>query len=1349
MGPTEERARELRVLTDAVDWGAVDHAYGFATDVPHILHDLVVGSAAERKHALWQLWGNVTHQGTRYEAAVPTLPLLVAIAHRHLAPCRSEMLDLAVGLLVGFEESYVAGGYDWSQLEPAGGLLDRLQRAFDREAASFVALLADEATSVRAAAARCLGWVRDGDTPTPALRARYAGETDPNVRASILFALAMRGESADAEAALEDANVVVRGMAAVALVRARGKDAPPTAKAATLALSTEEAAWPIPFLHGGIGELASTVAESIEGASEDPEVVGALVGALRKASASRGLAQAQLLVRAAFPKPLAGPLTALQHDAVRALVEADAAWLVLNVADTLEERGLPRRREELAEIAGLAVAIDHAHVELLTAEMLEPRLPKPALDMFEKLAREGSAEPRVWRGVGRLRRALGGDALEALRRAHALDGEDRETLFHLAELDVIDAALGWLDALDVGAGESARVATLRARRLREAGRLDEAWRVLEDARRRAPSSFDIMIAYATIADLRGDGATAREGYQRATELEPADVIAWANLGNLALREGRFDDAVAPCTRAIAVDPDFMPGYGDLAAAYRGLGAHANAVRTLDAAVARKGSGPELRYDRACSLVALGHLGDARRDLWDVFGRDATLRDHALGDPDLAPLHDAILAWTGTPPADAPRALVPSAWSATPRSLPSPSGVVEWTVLEGARLKVAGSFDQIGVPSGTFACIDRAGERLAAPRCRRGATSTVIPDGTGGFFVGGFWAMTDGAAGGGLVRFDGEGRLDARWRERFGGVACKRLARHGGVVFAALKGGAFGDRVTLVAIDRDTLEVVWRPAFDGNVSALAVDDDALVVGGDFSTADGAPRRGVAIFDLATRTLRDVAPPAFARLPAAIALTSDRIYVGTTTNVQRSGIADALVALDRERGEIVWRPEVGPFRGEVKALLVHAGALVVGGRFTLFDGARRNAFAVVGLPDHVLRPTTVTPAVEPAPHPNAVYLWGNEVDALAADGDGFLVAGALGDGRKIVRVDGRGNERDLPVRINGRIAALAAEGEPVAIAGGFSMVGEPAAPSAAAIDLASGDVVPWSLPAPGSFGASDAAGTVIAQRAESFPHATTITYRGDDGTAWTTTTNGAVASFALDAEHVYLAGSFTRVGAVPRHYVACLTRAGAVTDLRLDLDKPALGIARVGDRILVGGSFSRVGQERTGPLVALDAKSGAPIPLSVTLSGSVRVLAVGPEHVFVAGSFETKRGPLAKNALLFERAAFTPKAVPIVLGAKYGNGVLGRAAITEGTIVFSGEFTQVNGVARDGLAAVDFDGNLSDWAPKIVLVGGSPAIRSLAVGGGRLVVGGTFHVADTEPLQANLAVFEARGEKAPGE
>jgi hypothetical protein len=92
-GVASARVQDLIDALDAVDWSALNHAYGPAVDVPTLLFAVDTGTDDVRAHAWWELWGNIHHQGTVYEATLPTVPFIEAIARTRDHPDRVEALS--------------------------------------------------------------------------------------------------------------------------------------------------------------------------------------------------------------------------------------------------------------------------------------------------------------------------------------------------------------------------------------------------------------------------------------------------------------------------------------------------------------------------------------------------------------------------------------------------------------------------------------------------------------------------------------------------------------------------------------------------------------------------------------------------------------------------------------------------------------------------------------------------------------------------------------------------------------------------------------------------------------------------------------------------------------------------------------------------------------------------------------------------------------------------------------------------------------------------------------------------------------------------------------------------------
>src|SRR5688572_2087947 len=85
----------------AINWSALQHAYGPATDVPDQLRKLASLDAEDRKRARWQLYGNIYHQGSVYEATSYAVPFLLEILRAPDTQEKHELLALLQAIAEG------------------------------------------------------------------------------------------------------------------------------------------------------------------------------------------------------------------------------------------------------------------------------------------------------------------------------------------------------------------------------------------------------------------------------------------------------------------------------------------------------------------------------------------------------------------------------------------------------------------------------------------------------------------------------------------------------------------------------------------------------------------------------------------------------------------------------------------------------------------------------------------------------------------------------------------------------------------------------------------------------------------------------------------------------------------------------------------------------------------------------------------------------------------------------------------------------------------------------------------------------------------------------------------------
>ncbi|WP_406177036.1 hypothetical protein [Streptomyces sp. NBC_00996] len=90
---------------DNVQWHALTHAYGSAEDVPELIRALYQDDEETAGEAIYELYGNIHHQGTVYPASAPAVPFL-AHAARHAPGKRDELLML-LAVLADHDPAYV------------------------------------------------------------------------------------------------------------------------------------------------------------------------------------------------------------------------------------------------------------------------------------------------------------------------------------------------------------------------------------------------------------------------------------------------------------------------------------------------------------------------------------------------------------------------------------------------------------------------------------------------------------------------------------------------------------------------------------------------------------------------------------------------------------------------------------------------------------------------------------------------------------------------------------------------------------------------------------------------------------------------------------------------------------------------------------------------------------------------------------------------------------------------------------------------------------------------------------------------------------------------------------------
>jgi tetratricopeptide (TPR) repeat protein len=172
-----------------------------------------------------------------------------------------------------------------------------------------------------------------------------------------------------------------------------------------------------------------------------------------------------------------------------------------------------------------------------------------------------------------------------------------------------------------------------ARRLRDAGRLDEALSTLRDALRASPHDPILYSDAGTVCLLSNNVELAVDCFERAIGLCPQFATAHYNLGAALERQGRAQEAIAEHRRAIAFLPGLGNAYSRLGNLLQAQGEQAEAIECFRRARELLTNPADQDLEEAKLLLAEGRHADAEPKLRSVVLADpANSLAHAmLGD----------------------------------------------------------------------------------------------------------------------------------------------------------------------------------------------------------------------------------------------------------------------------------------------------------------------------------------------------------------------------------------------------------------------------------------------------------------------------------------------------------------------------------------------------------------------------------------------------------------------------------------------------------------------------------------------------------------------------------------------
>ncbi len=464
------------------------------------------------------------------------------------------------------------------------------------------------------------------------------------------------------------------------------------------------------------------------------------------------------------------------------------------------------------------------------------------------------------------------------------------------------------------------------------------------------------------------------------------------------------------------------------------------------------------------------------------------------------------------------------------------------------------------------------------------------------------------------------------------------------------------------------------------------------------------------------------------------------------------------------------------GVVRAIVVQPdGRLIVGGNFTSINGVPRQFLARLnpdGTVDPSWDPSPSDPVTQLAANDHAIFVLGSftniggldriglaklnlsdgTLDAvwdphpnrppatLAVNGAEVFISGGFssvgGQSRMALAklsADGVGTvDAEWNPGMAGSASAMAVDGPYLYVGGYYYQIGGVDRTSLARLTTSGAGVVDpvWAprMSAGTTVGAILPDGTNVYVESMSGLQRFSTLGTGPVDTAWGPLPSSMVYVLLKDGAHLYVGGSFSSVGSLPRRGLARISlEAGTVDpswDANLDQDVWALALSGAG--LYVGGAFEHAGNALGLGLARVDPDSAQRDPTfapRVQLPGHVFALAVQPEgHLIVGGRFAFA-GDVPRQNL----ARTHPDGSLDLAWAPHANSTVTRLLVHGEDLFVAGHFTIMGGLSRYRLAKVSLAGaGATDptWNPNMDTDINSHVL-DLAALGTNLFVGGFWN------------------------
>lgn len=520
-----------------------------------------------------------------------------------------------------------------------------------------------------------------------------------------------------------------------------------------------------------------------------------------------------------------------------------------------------------------------------------------------------------------------------------------------------------------------------------------------------------------------------------------------------------------------------------------------------------------------------------------------------------------------------------------------NGPVSSILQNGNSVYLAGEFNYVGpsVPYGTSVQLSNGAAETGIVK-PNGTVNKVIPDGSGGWFIGGNFTQVGDQPRNGLARINSNGTLNS-WNP-------------------------------VLTNSNNDLPSVWTLALNNNI---------LYIGGDFATVNGQSRNKLASFNISTASLTAWNPNVSDgqtqnySIVYSIVVNGSIVYVGGEFGSISGQTRNNIAALDATTGAAtVWNPGANE---PVFCITLSGSKIYAGGWFTNIGGIGRNRIACLDAATGAAtawNPNSDSTVYTIAVNGNTIYA-GGEFTTIGGQGRRYIAA--LND------ITGAATAwNPFPSASSqsyfGGVIDIKVSGALVYVAGSFESIGGEFRNNVAALDATTGIANSWN-PNTSDFVISIALAGTKAYIGGFFTSVGGIIRNNlaaldaSTGTAttWNPNSDSAVFKIVSSGNIIYAIGSFSKIGGISRRYMAAIdaTSGTATTwnpnpnDFVSDID------VAVGTPVYVSGEFTFIGGQSRNYIAAINTTNATATSWNPNPSGSVNKIILSGTNLFAAGSY----------------------------------------------------------------------------------------------------------------------------------